>query len=471
MIMKWEQLLSSKRQREVAGSVGAKEDLRSEFEKDYHRIIGSASFRRLQDKTQVFPLDKSDFIRTRLTHSLEVSSYGKSLGQNIGEYIINYIKDPEFTWKHKEDICSILQCAGLIHDIGNPPFGHFGESAIRDWFKRNLARTEFNGTVIEELLTPQMKEDLYHFEGNAQALRLVTKLHYLVDENGMNLTYALLNTIVKYPVSSVGINKSSGNIKDKKMGYYFADEELFRTIVKETGAEGKRHPLTFILEAADDIAYKTADIEDAFVKGFISYYQLKKELSNLQEKYPDNPFRPLDKLEHKYQSGLKRNVKNPEEYAVKNWIVQVQGFLINCATFGFTSNYKEIMEGTYGKDIFSGTYGEALMDLLGELAYREVFVTPTIYKMEVAESVILDFLMDKFVNAVIYYDTGKALGEIEKRVISFISENYKSAYHFHSKNKSEAEKLYLRLLLVTDYICGMTDSYAKRLYQELNAII
>ena len=445
--------------------------MRSEFEKDYHRIIGSASFRRLQDKTQVFPLDKSDFIRTRLTHSLEVSSYGKSLGQNIGEYILTYIKDPNFTWKDKEEICNILECAGLIHDIGNPPFGHFGESVIRDWFKRNLPIMKFKGETVENLLTEQMREDFYHFEGNAQALRLVTKLHYLVDEHGMNLTYALLHTIVKYPVSSVGIDKSTGNIKDKKMGYYYADKDIFESIVKETGTDGKRHPLTFILEAADDIAYKTADIEDAYVKGFISYYQLKEELRQLQESEPENPFRPLEKLEHKYESGVNRGVSNPEEYAVKNWIVQVQGFLINCATYGFTSNYNAIMEGTYGKDIFCGTYGEGLMHLLGDMAYRRVFTTPSIYKMEVAESVILDFLMDKFVKAVLYYDTDVKLNDIDKRVVSFISENYKSAYHKQAEGKDENEKLYLRLLLVTDYICGMTDSYAKRLYQELNAII
>lgn len=469
--MKWQQLLSTKRPREAVAKPKQKEDLRSEFEKDYHRIIGSASFRRLQDKTQVFPLDKSDFIRTRLTHSLEVSSYGKSLGQNIGEYILTYIKDPDFTWKDKEEICNILECAGLIHDIGNPPFGHFGESVIRDWFKRNLPIMKFKGETVENLLTEQMREDFYHFEGNAQALRLVTKLHYLVDEHGMNLTYALLHTIVKYPVSSVGIDKTTGNIKDKKMGYYYADKDIFESIVKETGTDGKRHPLTFILEAADDIAYKTADIEDAYVKGFISYYQLKEELRQLQESEPENPFKPLDKLEHKYESGVNRGVSNPEEYAVKNWIVQAQGFLINCATYGFTSNYNAIMEGTYGKDIFCGTYGEGLMHLLGDMAYRRVFTTPSIYKMEVAEWVIMDFLMDKFVKAVLYYDTDVKLNDIDKRVVSFISENYKSAYHKQAEGKDENEKLYLRLLLVTDYICGMTDSYAKRLYQELNAVI
>ena len=143
------------------------------------------------------------------------------------------------------------------------------------------------------------------------------------------------------------------------------------------------------------------------------------------------------KVEHKYQSGIKRGVKNPEEYAVKNWIVQVQGFLINCATFGFTKNYDAIMEGTYGKDIFSGTYAEGLMHLLGDMAYRRVFTTPAIYKMEVAESVILNFLMDKFVHAVLYYDTEVKMGEIEKRLVSFISENYKSAYHKQAEGSSD----------------------------------
>ena len=473
--MNWNQLLSTKRSRGSTNKYSKSSDLRSEFEKDYHRIIGSASFRRLQDKTQVFPLDKSDFIRTRLTHSLEVSSFAKSLGQNIGENILAYRRDPSFTPRMKEDICSILQCAGLIHDIGNPPFGHFGEVEIREWFERKLPVLQFRGTPISEVLTEQMRQDLYHFEGNAQALRLVTKLHFLVDDSGMNLTYALLGTIIKYPVSSIEINKRSGDIKDKKMGYYYADKEIFEEIQKETGTNGKRHPLTFILEAADDIAYKTADIEDAFVKGFISYNRLLEELRELQMLYrQDGPgaFYPADKLEEIYLVGKERHVDNPEEYAIKNWIVRVQGFLLNCATYGFTSNYTAIMNGEYKHDLFYHTFAEKLMDLLGDFAYREVFTSDAIYRMEVSESAMIDYLMEKFVSAAIKYDDNtEKLGTIESRMIWFISDNYKNAYHRQARGKSEAEKLYLRLLLVTDYICGMTDSYAKRLYQELNAMI
>lgn len=475
--MNWEQLLSTKRKR---GSSNRNKylrnsDLRSEFEKDYHRIIGSASFRRLQDKTQVFPLDKSDFIRTRLTHSLEVSSFAKSLGQNIGENILLYKKDTSFTPRMKEDICSILQCAGLIHDIGNPPFGHFGELAIREWFERNLPVLKFHGKPIDQMLTERMREDLYHFEGNAQALRLVSKLHFLVDEHGMNLTYALLNTIVKYPVASNEIDPKSGNIKDKKLGYYLADEEIFKEIEKATGTNGKRHPLTFILEAADDIAYKTADIEDAFIKGFISYHKLLEELTELQVMYGKsdaNTFNPARLLDELYLRGKDKHVEDPEEYAIKNWIVRVQGFLINCATYGFTSNYNEIMAGEYEHDLFYHTFAEKLMDMLGDLAFREVFTSDTIYRMEVAEATMIDYLMDRFVSAVIKYDDKEEkMGTLDIRMVSFISSNYKNAYHFQAQGKSDEERLYLRLLLVTDYICGMTDSYAKRLYQELKAIL
>lgn len=474
--MNWEQLLSTKRSRGASNrsQYTRNTDLRSEFEKDYHRIIGSASFRRLQDKTQVFPLDKSDFIRTRLTHSLEVSSFAKSLGQNIGESILVYKKDKNFTPRMKEDICSILQCAGLIHDIGNPPFGHFGETAIREWFERNLPVLTYHGETLDKVLTPQMREDFYHFEGNAQALRLVTKLHFLVDEHGMNLTYALLNTIVKYPVASTRIDKSTGDIKDKKMGYYYADAEIFEEIQRETGTNGSRHPLTYILEAADDIAYKTADIEDAFVKGFLSYHQLLEELEELEDtgREDGQTFKPADKLRELYSRGKSIQVENPEEYAVKNWIVRVQGFLINCATFGFTSNYTAIMEGTYKYDLFYRTFADRLMKLLGDMAYREVFTSEAVYRMEVAEAAMIDFLMDSFVGAIIKYDdeSGK-LESTPLRMVSFISSNYKKAYHYHAKGKTETEKLYLRLLLVTDYVCGMTDSYAKRLYQELKAIV
>lgn len=473
--MEWNRLLSPKRVGYYGNAGTARaNDLRSEFEKDYHRIIGSSAFRRLQDKTQVFALDKSDFIRTRLTHSLEVSSFAKSLGQNIAQYLIENNRDPEFTLQTKSDICDILQCAGLIHDLGNPPFGHFGEEAIRDWFGRNMRSLKFKGRSVTDILSDQMLQDFYHFEGNAQALRQVAKLHFLVNENGMNLTYALLNTIIKYPVSSLDIQPKSGNIKDKKMGYFYAEQSLYKQISQEMDTYGKRHPLTFILEAADDIAYSTADIEDAFKKGCITYEKLREELFNAQRKAQADITKldPVGMLDHQYDNALKRKVENPQLYAVQNFLVRLQSSLIFCATYGFTSNYRQIMEGTYAHDIFYRTYGDWVKKALGDIAYRYAFTSRPILQMEVAAGTILEFLMDRFVPAVLYYDTDLELNMMEKKLVTLISENYRQTYHLYARKcRSEEEKLYLRLLLVTDFVSGMTDSYAKDLYQRLNGII
>ncbi len=487
--MEWNELLCGDRIRSIAKKEGSS-DLRSEFEKDYHRIIGSASFRRLQDKTQVFPLDQSDFIRTRLTHSLEVSSFCKSLGQNISRKILTEIKDEKFEPSYQQDICDILQCAGLLHDIGNPPFGHFGETVIRQWFKENLPKLKVpaegvfegikgSGYVDEdgkvplmEILNLQMQKDFYHFEGNTQALRVVSKLHYLVDEHGMNLTKGLLATIIKYPVSSLDVDKDSPDICRHKMGYYYADKDIFEDIEKSCGLNGRRHPLTYILEAADDIAYRTADIEDAYKKGKISYGLLVRELEKMAYADQSDPiYRQLiDTLKYRFGKGIEQGVNDPGEYAVQNWIIAVQGRLIYLATDSFAEHYKEIMDGSFGQELLEGTEGKHIVDALGEIAIKYVFNSEQILKIEVCADNILSYLLDRLVPAAIYYDTNINSKPIDSRMISFVSDNYKRIYHIYSKGKSEDEKLYLRLLLVTDYVCGMTDSYAKRLYQELNGL-
>lgn len=470
--MEWSRLLSAERIRPVKVRAGSG-DLRTEYEKDYHRIIGSASFRRLQDKTQVFPLDKSDFIRTRLTHSLEVSSFGKSLGQNISQKILKEIQDPDFKQEYQGYICDILQCAGLLHDIGNPPFGHFGETVIREWFQAHMGSLQLAGRPLTELLTEQMQADFYQFEGNTQALRLVTKLHYLVDEHGMNLTQALLGTIIKYPVSSLEIDKKSGDIRTKKMGYYYAERDLFAKVQQALGTNGHRHPLAFALEAADDIAYKTADVEDAFKKGCITYQQLVEELRayGQREDAGQDYEKLLEALESRYQKGQERKVANPEAYAIQNWIVMVQGKLLACATEQFTQHYTEIMTGTYRQELISEGDGAKLADALGDIAYRYAFITEPIYKLEIAAETIMDFLLERFVDAAIVYDSGEPLTAVQTKLMALISDNYKAIYRYYSQDKSPEEKLYLRLLLVTDFICGMTDSYAKRLYQELSGIV
>lgn len=470
--MEWSKLLCPERIRSVKSRQNSG-DLRTEFEKDYHRIIGSASFRRLQDKTQVFPLDKSDFIRTRLTHSLEVSSFAKSLGQNVSQKILREIKDPTFLPQYQADVCDILQCAGLLHDIGNPPFGHFGETVIREWFQINMSRIQFRGKTLEQWLTPQMQNDFYNFEGNTQALRLVGKLHYLIDEHGMNLTTALLGSIIKYPVSSVEVDKKCGDIHTKKMGYYYAERELFAQIQDTLGTNGRRHPLAFLLEAADDIAYKTADMEDAFKKGCINYEQLLDELYKGGKNEPEDGeyFALVKVLERKYEQAKERGMTRPAMNAVQNWMVIVQGRLISFATDSFAKHYNEIMNGTYTQELLSDGYGATMAHVLGDIAYRYAFISEPIYKLEIAAENMMYFLLERFVGAAILYDTGEFMTEVQHKLISLISDNYKAIYKIYSEGKSEEEKLYLRLLLVTDSICGMTDSYAKRLYQELSGIL
>lgn len=486
--MEWKQLLCSNRVRNYKNP--SANDFRTEYEKDYHRIIGSASFRRLQDKTQVFPLDPSDFVRTRLTHSLEVSSFAKSLGQNISRRLLTEEKDPDFLPEYQGYLCDILQCAGLLHDIGNPPFGHFGETAIRDWFQRNLPEITYkgqNGTErpLTGILTEQMQQDFYHFEGNTQALRLVAKLHYLVDANGMNLTKALLGTIIKYPGSSLEIG-SSGHIKYKKMGYYYAERELFEDIQESLGTNGNRHPLAFVLEAADDIAYKTADIEDAVKKGCITYEELVMELEEAEEKIREDQkesfYKMVEKLKRNYERARERGLQQPKINAVQNWIIYIQGWMINDATDSFIQNYNALMDGTYGRqgeDLLKGTSGEAMMEVLGDIAFRYAFQIRPILKLEIAAQSIFDFLLEKFVQAALYYGTERKLTEVQKKMMALVSDNYIGIYHHFAREidqaegigeEKEAEKLYLRLLLVTDHICGMTDSYAKGLYQELKGM-
>lgn len=260
-------------------------DKRTGFQKDYHSIISSSAFRRLQDKTQVFPLDKSDYVRTRLTHSLEVASIGRSLVQSSCKYLSKkeYRTATEQIFSDNENnLSDIIQCAGLLHDIGNPPFGHFGEDIIGKWFETNLDAIEEKTNVK---LTKQMKLDLIHFEGNAQALRIVLRLQNINEYSATDLTSAVINSIIKYPIPSTQMKKDNNISYYHKFGYFLSEECWIEKLVNNTGYNQKRSPLAYILEAADDIAYRIADLDDAFKKGLITYEQLFYELKN--NKYQD----------------------------------------------------------------------------------------------------------------------------------------------------------------------------------------
>jgi dGTPase len=288
----------------------------------------------------------------------------------------------------------------------------------------------------------------------------------------MNLTYALLAAILKYPTLSTDVREDSDNICCRKVGVFHSEEELFRDIMAETGMNGSRHPLSFILEAADDIAYLTADIEDAYKKGCISYDILVRELREELEPYGENPeFSAADALESQYRKGKKREIKEPKLYAVQNWLVKVQSYLISCATRGFIDHYREIMAGEWKQEIFAGTGAEEICSALHNIAFRNAFESMPILRIELGAGKMMDDILERFVPAFILYDTDEKMGMIEHKITQLVSENYKQVYHNCAQGASEKERLYLRLHLVTDYISGMTDSFARDLYQEVNGIL
>lgn len=455
----------------------------SEFEKDYSKIIVSAAFRRLQDKTQVFPLDKSDFVRTRLTHSIEVSSLAKTIGSMALRNIAAYQCDSGFllTPEQENSVLEILTCAGLLHDLGNPPFGHFGETVIGDWFSRRLQDPAFlyREKPVGAWLTDSMRQDLCHFEGNAQTLRLLTRLHDADGQQGMNLTSPLLATLIKYPVDSLHFDPDSPDIRVHKPGFFTSERELVAGLRRELDLPDScaRHPLTFILEAADDIAYATADLEDAHKKGLFSISQflrfcrdrLDTRQKDMTEKQVEKTTDLLDYL------SLQQRLASSEQIAFRNWTEYARRWLAYSAAYGFTSqeNYRTIMTGQYQKDLFAGTFHQVSMEILGRDAPREfLFSDPAIVRLELSAQTILQSLLDRFVPAVLYLDASSGPfrpSPADLRLIRLISPNYLRSYR-QRRTGREGEDLYLRLLLAVDYLSGMTDSYARDLYQTLQGV-
>lgn len=467
LFMSWEKFLSDER----ISNFGIKHkdyDYRSEFEKDYHRIVSSASFRRLQDKTQVFALDKNDFVRTRLTHSMEVSSIARSLAQSLSRKLT--VKEGvDLPENFESNIIAILACAGLIHDIGNPPFGHFGEDSIRLWFKNNLSYIKYKDKPISEWLNKQMYNDLLNFEGNAQALRIVTKLHFVVHNYGMDLTKALLSTIIKYPISSDCIGVKDLNFSNK-FGYFYSENDVYKNIVYSTNTNGLRNPLTFILEAADDIAYSVADIEDGFKKKMFSLNQF---IDYMLDSDDINEIKFLTENYNKCKKIAKtQNIKNVDFYILQNFLVKTQGYLIKKTVDCFMNNYDDIMNCKYNKTLFHFEDILYIIKKLKSFAFEYIFSSRSIKELEIGSNNIINYFLDNFIKAVINYDENEtAMSKVDSRFISMLSENYIDVYHLYKKDKNESERLYLRILLVTDYICGMTDSFAKNLYQKLCGII
>ncbi len=489
--MEWEKLLSIERQEEKE-----KEPEKfkmypiDEFEKDYQVIISSSAFRRLQDKTQVFPLDKSDFVRTRLTHSMEVSTIARQLGVMVTKNKTDYLKEELKKNSVADKIPVVLSCAGLLHDIGNPPFGHFGEVVIGDWFKKEFAsdRFRYRDKPVRKWLDHQMINDLENFEGNAQALRILSKIKNNAKGYEMNLSFSIMNTLIKYPTSSLEYDRDSEDIKCHKLGYFASEQGIMEEICEETGTNCDkgyvRHPLVYLLEAADDIAYATADLEDAFKKGefvmksFIEFFENKVEEMQ-DEIHRDYSLELLKDL--KQRCRLKEQDKEWELTSFQRWMELVRKWLKYVVAYSFSRNYTEIMKGNYTHDLFYGTNHEYTIQILKDAMKEFVYEKQSIVRLELSARKIINSLLDDFVYAVLYWEEGtkekseNKMSKVDRKIVSIISENYKKDYRkarIEAKTEKELSyNLYLRLLMVTDYISGMTDSYAKNLYQELNGVV
>ncbi|RGY99856.1 deoxyguanosinetriphosphate triphosphohydrolase [Clostridium sp. AM58-1XD] len=466
--MEWEKLLTDER------FFDRKKEGGKPYKNDYDTIICSTLFRRLQDKAQVFPLEEDDYVRTRLTHSLEVSAVGKKLGEYAFQELKKEKKDVWFDNHSEKEFSDILLCAGLVHDIGNPPFGHFGEYAVREWFQDHIQDMRLGENKITDILSSEQLSDFFNFEGNAQSLRVLSKTPYLGRMEGFNLSYAVLGTIVKYPVSS-GALKADNPQKYRKFGYNVSERKLFLALDRKTGMNGSRHPLSYLLEAADDIAYRTSDMEDAMVKQVLNFSQITEAFEYHAAHHMDDErdrkivIQCISKLKDMYQEEIDNRGRKPELTAVQRWNQLIQELMIHDAVTSFVRNYEAIMTGKFAGDLFEGTVSGHMIQAISKLSEAFIYTSSVKIKTELFGRRVIDSLLSQFMAAAVKYDTEEKLTFIDCRTMDIVSGFYKSMYRSESEGKSEGERLYLRILMITDYISGMTDNYAKRLYKELFA--
>lgn len=449
---RFDQFLIDSRFRE---SITKDHDNRNPFENDFTRVIFSSAFRRLQDKTQVFQLDKGDFVRTRLTHSMEVSSLGRSIGLSLEEELIN---KGELSESKRGYIPSILATAGLVHDLGNPPFGHFGEGAIQRFFKEYFA----THPDIASQLTKEERADLTHFDGNVQTLRVLRKLHYVKDRDGMNLTYAVLATVIKYPFSSLEGNRDDSGLSRKKFGYFQSEASDFMDIWKAFGIHD-RFPLTYLLEAADDIAYSVADIEDAVKKGLIGREDIKSFLKESLVPLtlsPQEQEMDFEALFETLYNEVEKGYKNRLELAVSQFRIIAQGFMINAVVEEFLDNLDAIVEGQYDRDLLESSYASNIRRAFKMIGDR-IFAHKSILENEIVGYNVITYLLEEFVPAVLSEGEGANLKD--RRFFNLISSNYRFIYE-----KFSEKSIYNRLQLAVDYISGMTDNFALNRYRKFH---
>ena len=437
--MLWENLLSLNKYGDTSLRLRKNEDeTRLSFDMDYDRVVFSSAFRSLQDKTQVIPLSKTSFVHTRLTHSIEVSVVGRSLGRAVGKHVLTKYPHLRELGYQTNDFGAIIAAAAVAHDIGNPPFGHSGEKAIGEFFQFK------KGTAIKHLLTEAQYADLCSFEGNANGFRILNETRLGV-EGGLRLTYATLRAFTKYPKESLPV-RPTDHIADKKYGFFQGDKNFFKEVAETLGLKSNsvngelryaRHPLAFLVEAADDICYTIIDFEDGINLGLISEDVALEYLGGIIS----------DKINtHKYSK-----LQTKEERIAYLRAVAI-GALIQDATDIFLQNEDAILAGDFHQSLlYDSKYRHQITDVI-DCSVERIYQSDEVVEKEVSGYVVLQHLLDIFFTAIINQENGRETS-FDKLLLKKLPEKYR-------KNGS----LYDKVMGITCYITSLTDSNAVELH-------
>jgi dGTPase len=455
--MNWSQLYSARRTGSELKTASNTDAVRTSFLRDYDRIIFSSAFRRLQNKTQVFPLPGPVFVHNRLTHSLEVASVGRSLGKAVGDAIAQKHADQgeEFCEFYKYELPSVIAAGCLAHDIGNPPFGHSGEDAIRTFFR------ELSGEVkqkFEDGLSDNQRRDFLHFEGNANAFRTLT--HNFNEDNpgGFRLTYATLASIIKYPSDSLsGFNKQQ--LVTKKSGFFDSEIATYQHIAKELGIPQldvqkniyARHPYVYLVEAADDICYRVIDFEDAHRLGIISIDTIRRLFLSFFE--DEKGYDTREKVEATFNKIKDDNQK------VQFLRAKLINLLINRARQVFMEKESELLEGKVQQSLID-YLPERELKLIKEIdafSVEHIYNHRSVVEIEIAGYNVIGELLKEFFAAVITPKSSKSA-----KLLQLISKQFPVT--------GQPDKLYYDIQSVVDFIAGMTDLYAVDLYRKITGI-
>ncbi len=441
-MMNWEQLLSLKRFGDTQKRERAQQDeTRLGFEVDFDRIIFSSAFRSLQDKTQVIPLSKTDFVHTRLTHSLEVSVVGRTLGRRVGKELLErhpHLKELGYTFN---DFGAIVAAASVMHDIGNPPFGHSGEKAIGEYFKTG------KGLQYKDQLTDLEYQDLIDFEGNANGFKILTENREGI-QGGLRLSYATLGAFLKYPKESLP-KKPTKHIVDKKYGFFQSEKDAFLDVVQDLGllkkeSEGVsyyRHPLAYLVEAADDICYTIIDFEDGINLGLIEEdYALEYMIKLVKD--------TIDSKKYHSLQHTKDRVSYLRALAI--------GVLINEAVAIFLDNEEAILNGTFDKGLLDKCKYEAQINDIIKISVDKIYRSKEVVEKEVAGYKIIADLLDVFVTALNNKFDNKQ-SNYDKLVLNLIPQEY----------QQDKASLYDRIMQISSYVAGLSDGYAIRLHRKI----